>query len=234
MRNVFSVIVLFLMCNASFLVAQKTLTKGTATMEITNVSSEDPQMQMGLEAIRGSQTSLVFAEDKYVSSSDMMGGMVKITSHVSKKDNMMNMLFEAMGNKIWVESTLDQAQTQQQKEIAMKNSVTYDKNDTKEILGYKCYKMTVTNPEMQGMTLTGYVAPDVLTKANIIQGFQSVEFEGFPLEYTMKNEQFSLTMTAVELTDKVDESKFVLDTKGFKKMTMDEFQKMASSMGMGF
>jgi len=25
-----------------------------------------------------------------------------------------------------------------------------------------------------------------------------------------------------------------LDTKGFKKMTMDEFQKMASSMGMGF
>ena len=29
-------------------------------------------------------------------------------------------------------------------------------------------------------------------------------------------------MTAVELTDKVDESKFVLDTKGFKKMTMDE------------
>ncbi len=234
MRNIFSVIIFSLLCNITFLTAQKTLTKGTTTMEITNVLSEDPQMQMILEGIKGSQTILVFAEDKYVSSSDIMGGMVKITSHVSKKDNMMNMLFESMGNKIWVESTLDKAQTQQQKEIAMKNSVTYDKNDTKEILGYKCYKMTVTNPEMQDMTLTGYVAPEILTKANIIQGFQSVEFEGFPLEYTMKNKMGSITMTAKEVTDKVDESKFVLDTKGFKKMTMEEFQKLAESMGMGF
>jgi hypothetical protein len=234
MRNIFSVIIFSLLCNITFLTAQKTLTKGTTTMEITNVLSEDPQMQMILEGIKGSQTILVFAEDKYVSSSDIMGGMVKITSHVSKKDNMMNMLFESMGNKIWVESTLDKAQTQQQKEIAMKNSVTYDKNDTKEILGYKCYKMTVTNPEMQEMTLTGYVAPEILTKANIIQGFQSVEFEGFPLEYTMKNKMGSITMTAKEVTDKVDESKFVLDTKGFKKMTMEEFQKLAESMGMGF
>jgi hypothetical protein len=44
----------------------------------------------------------------------------------------------------------------------------------------------------------------------------------------------SITMTAKEVTDKVDESKFVLDTKGFKKMTMEEFQKLAESMGMGF
>lgn len=56
----------------------------------------------------------------------------------------MNMLFDVMGQKMWLESTLEESQTAQQKEIASKSKIDYDKNDTKEILGYKCYKMTVT------------------------------------------------------------------------------------------
>ena len=34
--------------------------------------------------------------------------------------------------------------------------------------------------------------------------------------------------------DTVDESKFNFETKGYTKMTMDEFQKTMSAMGMGF
>lgn len=203
-------------------------------MEVTNVSAEDPQMAMGLEMMKGSQTEVFFKNEQYVTHMDMMGGMVKMQVHVEKEKNMMNMLFDMMGNKTWIESKLDDAQTPQQKEIASKSKIEYDKSNTKDILGYKCYKMTVTNPEMEGMTVTAYVTEDIKTKANLIQGFQSLEFSGYTMEFTVGNPQFSMTYTAVEIKDSVDDSKFAYDTKGYKKMTMEEFQKSMAGMGGGF
>ena len=142
------------------------------------------------------------------------------------------MLMDAMGNKSWIESKLDESQDAKQKEIAKLTKIEYDKNDTKEILGYKCYKMTITNPEMEGITVTGYLTEDIKTKANIIQGFQSVELPGYAMEFTAGNPKFTMTMTAVDLKDTVDDSKFTLDTKGYKKITMEEFKK--SMGGFGF
>jgi len=215
------------------LFSQKTLEKGSIKMEITKVNAEDPQMAMGLEMMKGSQTQVFFKNEQYVTHMDMMGGMVKMQIHVEKAKNMMNMLFDMMGNKTWIESKLEDAQSAQQKEIASKSQIDYDKNDTKEILGYKCYKMTVTNPEMDGITVTGYVTEDIKTKANLVQGFQSLEFAGYTMEFTVGSPKFSMTMTAIEINDTVDDSKFSFDTKGYKKMTMEEFQKSMGCMGAG-
>lgn len=235
MKNIFSFTLLMFFISSSYMLsAQKTLDKGSVKMEITKVSAEDPQMAMSLEMMKGSQTEVFFKDDQHLTSMDMMGGMVKMQVFVEKNKNMMNMLFDAMGNKTWIETKLDESQSAQQKEIASKSSIVYDKKDTKDILGYKCYKMTVTNPEMEGMTVTGYVTEDIKTKANLVQGFQSLEFAGFTMEFTVSNPQFSMTMTAVEVKDTLDESKFVIDTKGYKKMTMEEFQKSMGGMGMGF
>lgn len=232
MKNILTILC-FVVAGVLSISAQKVLDKGMVKMEITNISSEDPQMEAMLGGMKGSQTEVVFNKDNYVSTSDMMGGMIKVIVKVSHKDSVMNMLFDAMGNKTWVESKLDKAQSAQQKAIAEKNSVTYDKADTKEILGYKCYKMTVTNPELEGTTVSGYVCPDIKTDANIIQGFQSVKFEGYPMEFTVGSNQMAMTFTAKELSDKVDDSKFNLNTTGYTKMTMDEFQKKMAQMGMG-
>ena len=68
----------------------------------------------------------------------------------------------------------------------------------------------------------------------MIQGFQSLEFSGYTMEFTVGNPQFSMTYTAVEIKDSVDDSKFTYDTKGYKKMTMEEFQKSMAGMGGGF
>jgi hypothetical protein len=232
MKNIFSLFAFIVLLSVSYVSsAQKVLDKGTVKMEITKVASEDPQMEMMLGAMKGSQTELVFNGDKHISTMDMMGGMVKVKVLVNKTDNSMNMLFDAMGNKSWIESKLDQSQSAQEKEIASKSVITYDKNDSKEILGYKCYKMTVKNPELEDMTVTGYVTSDIKTKANLIQGFQSLEFEGYPMEFTVGSKQFTMTMTAVEVSDKVDDSKFAIDTKGYKKQTMEEFQKSMGGMG---
>lgn len=214
--------------------AQKILEKGSVKMELTEVSTEDPQMAMGLEMMKGSQTEVLFKEDQYLTNMELMGGMMKMQILVEKQKNSMNMLFEMMGNKNWIESKLDESQNAQQKAIAEQSKITYSKDDTKEILGYKCYKMTVTNPEMEGITVTGYITEDIKTKANLVQGFQSLEFAGYPMEFTIANPKFSVTMVAVDIKDSVDDKKFVLDTKGYKKMTLEEFQKNIGALGGGF
>jgi hypothetical protein len=235
MKNFFSILVTVLFVSSNFILnAQKVLEQGTVKMEITEVKSEDPQMAMSLEMMKGSQTELHFKAEKHATYMNMMGGMMEMKVFVENVEKKMNMLFDVMGQKMWIESTLEESQTAQQKEIASKSKIDYDKNDTKEILGYKCYKMTVTNPEMEGTTLTGYVTEQVKTKANMIQGFQSLEFAGYPMEFTVGNPQFSMTMTAVDVKDTVDETKLKYDTKGYKKMTMEEFQKSMGGMGMGF
>lgn len=235
MKSLFKSFILIALISVNYSVsAQKSLDKGSITMEITAVSSDDPQMEMMLGAMKGSQTEVVFEGNKHVTNMDMMGGMVKMQIHVNSDENKMNMLFDAMGNKMWIESDLDKSQDAKQKEIADKSEIVYDKNDTKEILGYKCYKMTIKNPEMQDMTVTGYVTSHVKTNANLIQGFQSLKFEGYPMEFTVSNPQFNMTMSAKEIKETVDATKFNLDTKGYKKMTMDEFQKSMGGMGMGF
>ncbi len=235
MKNFFSILVTILLISSNYaLNAQKVLEQGTVKMEITAVNSEDPQMAMGLEMMKGSQTALYFKADKHATYMNMMGGMVEMKIFVETALNQMNMLFDMMGQKMWIESKLDESQTAQQKEIATKSKIEYNKSDTKEILGYKCYKMTVSNPEMEGMSVTGYVTEQIKTKANLIQGFQSLEFSGYPMEFTVGNPQFSMTMTAVDVKDSVDESKLKYDTKGYKKMTMEEFQKNMGGMGMGF
>ena len=108
---------IFLLLANNVLVAQKVMDKGTVKMEITNVSAEDPQMAMGLEMMKGSETELIFKEDQYVTNMNMMGGMMKIQVHVEKSKNTMNMLMDMMGNKSWIESKLDEAQNAQQKAI---------------------------------------------------------------------------------------------------------------------
>ncbi|MBC7886205.1 MAG: hypothetical protein H7X99_12065 [Saprospiraceae bacterium] len=235
MKNMFLILSLIGFLSVSYVSnGQKILEQGNVKMELTNVNSDDPQMAMNLEMMKGSRTDLYFKADKYVTYMDMMGGMVKMKIYVEQVKEEMNMFFDMMGQKMWIESTFDKAQSAQQKEISAKSNIVYDKADTKDILGYKCYKMTVTNPEMEGVTVNGYVTEDIKTKANLIQGFQSLEFAGYPMEFTIGNPQFSMTMTAIEINDKVDDAKFVYDTKGYKKMTMEEFQKSMGGMGGGF
>jgi len=235
MKNFLSIFILSLFTLSAF--SQKTLDKGTILMEITDIKSEDPQMAMMLEAMKGSQTEIVFDDQKYTTNMSMMGGMVEMKSTVDKAKNEMNLLFQMMGQKMWVPSTLDDAQSPKDKLIAEKSKVTYDKSQTKIINGYNCYQMEITNPEMGDIKIKGYISEDIKTKANIIQGFQTLEFAGFPMEYTMDNGQFSITMSTMKVTDTVDPTKFNLDTKGYQKLTMEEFQSKMKAMGasgMGF
>jgi hypothetical protein len=204
-------------------------------MEITAVSADDPQTEMMLSNMKGSQTEVFFKGTEHVTSMDMMGGMIKTKTHINYNNNSMNMLFDMsmMGQKTWVESKLDDMQSAEDKEKMAKTKITYDKSDTKTILGYPCYKMTITSPDMEGIKVSAYVTEKIKTKANLVQGFQALEFAGYTMEFTVGSPEFSMTMTAVEVSDKVNDDVFVLDTKGYKKMSMAEFQQAMGGMGGG-
>lgn len=212
--------------------AQKTLSEGTVEMEVTEIKTDDPALGAQMEMMKGSLIKMYFTTDKYLSHMSMMGGMVDMKSYVSQKEDKMNLLFDMMGQKIWIESGLAESVSAEQKEAAEKVKVTYDKNDKKEIQGYSCYRMNLENPETPAMAVKAYITEDIKSKANIIRGYETIEFAGFPLEFTVGNEAFSMTTTAKSIKDSVDQALLTPNTAGYKKMTMTEFQEMMGGFGM--
>lgn len=214
--------------------AQKNLDKGYVKMEITEATSDDPQMAMGLEMMKGSETEIFFTEGKYLTTMNMMGGMVKMSNLVNTESQKMDMLFDAMGNKMWIDSNLEEAKKNKPQDMSG-YKVDYDKSQTKEIMGYTAYKTTISIPDDPSMTVEGWITDEIKTDANIIQGMEDLKLDGFPLEFSIVNPQMRMTFKATDIKDSVDASVFELNTTGYKKMTMEEFTKQMGGMGgMGF
>jgi hypothetical protein len=220
--------------------AQKELTQGMVKMEVTEVNSDNPQIAAQMEMFKGTQTEYYFSDEKSLVNANMMGGMMKMQTLTNNADEHVTMLFEAMGQKMMIESTKEERAEMEagQSEMADAADIIYDKNDTKEILGYKCYKATVkmdADPNMQ-MEFSMYITPELKASNKMIQGLQAYELEGFPLELVLNTDQMSLTTSAVDLKKEIDKSVFDLNTSGYTKMSFEEFQQSMGGMGggMGF
>ena len=215
--------------------AQKQLDRGYVKMEITDVTSDDPQMAMSLEMMKGSITEIYFTKEKYKTSMNMMGGMIQMVNHVDIASKKMDMLFSAMGNKMWVDTNTDEAEGSTPGSQNMEDfNVEYDREQTKDILGYKTFKATINMPNAEGTRVEGWVTKEIKTDANIIQGMSNLKLEGFPLEFSIVSPQMKLTFTATDIKDTVEDNEFVLNTDGYKKMTMKEFSESMGGMGAGF
>lgn len=221
-------------------ISAQTLTSGSIKMEITEVNSDNEQMAAGLEMMKGMVTEYIFNEDYSMSSSDIMGGMVKTKSLVDNKTEEMTMLMDMMGNKMHVESTkLEREKAQMGAEDMMDGvEIKYDDADTKTLLGFECTKATVTGigGDEMNMSFTMYVAKDLKASSKMIQGMDKLSLEGFPLEYTLETDQMSMTYAATEIKKEISKDVFELKTAGYTKMSWDEFTEQMQAMGggMGF
>lgn len=203
-------------------------------MELTDAKSDDPNMAMGIEMMKGTTTEIYFVDGKYMTEMSMMGGMVNMKNVVNTESKNMDMFMDAMGSKMWIETNMDEA-----KEMNKQNAtdmsqlkVEYDKSQTKKILGYTAHKATINMPNNAGK-IEGWVTNEIITDANVIQGMEDLKLEGFPLEFTMNTPQMTLTFSTTDIKESVDKSKFDIKTDGYKKMTMEEFQKSMGGMGGG-
>ncbi len=218
--------------------AQTDLSKGHIKQEITDVASDDDQVAMQLEMMKGSTTNYHFNDAKNLMSMSMMGGMVEVKTLYTVEGEKIDLYFNAMGQKMLVQSNKAEmeAEAGDQAEALKNMQVTLDKEDKKEILGYSCYKATIAMPDGEkGMSMTAYISEDVKADPRLIQNLQYVELPGFPLELTVNMGPMTMTTTTVEISDKLDDSVFNISDEGYKKMTFKEFMDAMGGMGgMGF
>jgi GLPGLI family protein len=225
----------FLFLLGGLVTMQAQLKSGYIKMEITEVGSDNEQMAMQLEMMKGTQTEIFFNENMNLSKMSMMGGMMETTTLYNAEAAKTDMLMNMMGQKIHIETTdmdvkaLNQAQGDMMKDM----KITKDESDKKTILGYECTKTTFTNTAMQGMDIIMYLTNEIEGSVKGMQMIGQLEFDGFPLQIIINNPQISMTVEAIELKKEVDPSVFNINTGGYKKMSMEEFQKQMGAMGAG-
>lgn len=208
-------------------------------MEISSVESSNPEAAAMLEMMKGTEYAVYHKDGKSLTNINMMGGMVGIRNLIDKEGGM-NMFFDMMGNKMHVESTkLEQDKMKAENPNPLADlDIQYDKEDTKSIAGYECYKMVAKSkdPDAGDFSLEAYVTEDIDINASIIQGVDLGEFQGFPLEYKLDMGQAVLGVTTIELKDEVPAGTFDIETNGYKKMSMEEFMEAMGGMagGLGF
>jgi enoyl reductase-like protein len=230
-RN-FGILTLLLLLSSNLVFGQKQVSEGYVKMELTDVTTDDQQMAMQLEMMKGSITEVFFSKNKSMTSMDMMGGMIKMKMLSDQEKDNFDLTFDMMGQKMWINEKIS-AMGGDPKRAAVENStkVTVDKTKSKTILGYKCYEFTVTSQELEGMSAKGYLTEDLKAVKGLLQTFPSLELAGFPLEFSLVNPAMTIKMTAKEVQTSVDESKMIVKTDGYKKLSMAEFQKQMGGMG---
>ena len=232
MQNLKWVLFLFLAFSLNAVSAQDALTKGTIKYEITDASSDNPQVQSQLGMLEGSSLTVFIMEEAQLTKMNMMNGMVQQRILMNKDSESMEMYMDAMGRKIMTK--MDVSESDKPEETSITN-IEYFPDDRKEIAGYNAYKAVITNKVgEQTMEMTTYITEDLKFDANIIRNIDGTDqLKGLPLEYTINVPQMSMTYTAKEVSKEVDSSEFDFDKTGYEEMSPEQMQQMGG-MGGGF
>ena len=203
---------------------------GSLTMEITDATSDNPQVASQMEMMKGTKVGVTYKGQQSMTKMDMMGGMVKVDVKMSESGDM-DMYMDMMGQKMWIVSTKAEMDLAKAESGASEPEISYDESDTKMIAGFECYKMVLTSPDNEDFTLEAYITEKIKTNAAVIQNVDISKFKGFPLEYTINMPQMQMTFETTDYSAEIDESIFDVNTDGYKKMTFEEFQSAMGGMG---
>jgi hypothetical protein len=225
-KNIITIFLAFIVLNAW---SQKEMKTGVITLEISDVSSKDEESNQMLQMMKGTQTIVAFSGDQSYLSMDIMGGLINVKNYTTANET--NMFMDMMGQKIWVQTPVINTE----KAMSDDFTVEIDKNNKKKIAGYDCSYVTIKNKTNPDLIINAYVTDAIKSRVNIIQGFEKVDFGGFPLEYTIDS-GIKITMTAVDIKDTVDSEIFKSNSEGYTKMTKEELIEQLGPMSgmLGF
>ena len=163
----------------------------------------------------------------------MLGGMVEINKLTYSETGKAVTYVNSLGDKMMVDSSDSNLEnlTKEQKEKLEGILVEYDVTDTKDILGYKCNKATITGGADYPISFVLYVTDELNISSKMVQGLEAFDLDGFPLEYSMIMDQVSMTYQAQEISEKLDESEFEIDESGYRKVSLEEFMKSMGGFG---
>lgn len=207
---------------------QKTFSEGSVKFEITDLSSDNPQVAGQLEMMKGSKMTIYVKGDQQLTSMNMMNGMVQQNMILDKENNNMLMLMDMMGRKIKVEMPVDENEAED-----VDVDIEYFEDDRKEIAGYDTYRaVMITKTDGQEVRLETYITDEFEFDGQMIQNAPgSKQLRGMPLEFTVSQPEISMTFTAQEVLMAVDDAVFDIDPSGYEEMDPEDLQNMG---GMGF
>lgn len=203
--------------------AQTQLKKGSVTYSMTMPNATEEMAAMG-----ESKITVHFDEKMQATDMSMMGGMMlmkTIVPNENKKDSKMTV--EVMGMKYEITDAGEDASKASNSVGNLENAkdIVYDKKDTKEIAGFKCYKATVNMNDGTKSTfyITEAIAPQMVAPES------KIKLAGYPLEITTQTAQGDMVMKAIKFSKDVPAEAFKVG-EGFTKTTMAEFQKQMGGM----
>ena len=204
--------------------AQTALKKGSVTYKMTMPGASEEMAAMGESTI-----TVHFDETMQATDMSMMGGMMMMKTIVpneNKKDSKMTM--EVMGMKYEITDAGEEASKTSKglSNLDDAKEIVYDKKDTKEIVGFKCYKAIITMNDGSKNTfyVTDAIAPQAPSNPKV-----ALKLTGYPLEMTVKTAQGDMVMTATKFSKEIPADAFKVG-EGFTKVTMEEFQKQMGGM----
>ena len=205
-------LVAFAIFSTQFYAQTKT---GAVTYDMTMPDNEQ-MAAMGSNTIK-----ISFNEKSSATQMDMMGGMVSMKTITLDKNNAKEtrMLMDMMGKKYEVTGGTEGFGNSDIGSLKDAESVTYNKKDTKEILGYKCYKASV---KMSGGTISNFYVTDAI--AVQAKADDKLKLTGFPLEIEVNSEKGKIIMLATAFDKEPTPNCFVVP-EGYKKVTQEELQQ---------
>lgn len=253
----FNALFLFILLVAGFnnVSAQKEFNEGTITIGITDLQVDDPQAAAMLNMVKTSTISIAFNEKKSLVTANMMSGMVQSRTVIDNNTKASTTLLDMMGQKSKttiteadvkkLEKEANASKEEMPKELDLDYDVTYNKKDTKKILGYDCFRADIkVSPkdakEGQVVNMVVYVAESIKFPKSLINGVNEsmaqfgtkFDLSEIPLEISVNmanpedpSKKVSITLAATEISQTVDAKTFELDDTGYEEKSMEELMK---------
>lgn len=187
--------------------------QGTVVYSIEYI--EVPKEVEGMESMLPQETIMSVSGDLVRVEQDIMGGSQIILVDNQKKES--HVIMNLMGQKLDVFLSKEEIEAAEDETPDMK---VEELTGSKKILGYRCRKALITNPDT-GDTQTVYY-----TKKLEIEHKDFKNLKGFPLEYYTSQQGMKIKMTATSVTRKNLPAFFFEVPDGYTRMTMEELTEM--------
>ncbi len=213
------------------------LQKGTIKMEISDVKTDNTDLQQMVSAMKGTMIHIQFADKKQQVSLEMMGGLMKTNTYVDLHTKSSESYMDMMGQKIKMVIGAEDMETQADatKQMLGEEGITYDRTQTKEILGYPCYKASgEIKTNGQTIKLVFWITDMIKVPQTYVQNLQALELKGTPLETHADMGMMEMTYVATEVEKTLKDDFFKRPDGDYKEMTLEELKQMGMSGQMGF
>jgi hypothetical protein len=214
-------------CVQFTVIAQKKINQGLIVLELTDIDADDAEMAGMLSMMKGGTMETSFSPDMQKTVTNMMGGMVTTQTFVNMKTKEARTFMDMMGNKVMIKTDAnDAASSSLDSDLDI-----VETKETKDIKGYKAKKYIIKPKGEADAEFILYVAESIdMGAISLGNNMNTTKIKGAPLEMSMKVQGMTMKYTAKSISDTLPKDAFK-EPKGYKEMSMEEFQKSMGNMG---